>query len=374
MHSRRLFLLCSAWLLSFSIVTSPMIAATPSPRVETGIIGGAKFTALVPAQWNKQLLLIAPGYRPETSPLIADLSLDQLAYRTLAEEGWLIAKTSYRHSGVIIADGLADLDTLRAHLEKTYGAPTRVLLEGESMGGLIVTLAAEREPGLYAGALAIGAALDMREADGAAGVSLLPKIPLLFLTNQSELAGPRGYVFSKSPRPHAELRPVLFRIARNGHVNVSQRERLAGIRALNLWLDHGRASLPAPPTGEEFADLTITPEAQASRVVLHAEEHRFDTRVTEIASAYGNVRLDAQPADFAALGILQFHYFALRVGDKTYRVRYARDFSEVKRGEWVAFPDADGFTWLSRNFENAAATAGLAIGSKLSVQRYENPE
>src|SRR5205807_662306 len=124
----------------------------------------------------------------------------------------------------IIADAMADLDALRAHIAEKYGSPERVLLEGESMGGLIVTLLAERERSdlpLYAGAVAIGAALQMKEPNSNLGLSLQPKIPLLFLTNQTELEGPKTYLNAKAPPEQSTVRPVLFRVSRDGHVNVN---------------------------------------------------------------------------------------------------------------------------------------------------------
>jgi len=42
----------------------------------------------------------------------------------------------------------------------------------------------------------------------------------------------------------------------------------------------------------------------------------------------------------------------------------------VKRGEWVAFPNADGFFYLGRNRDNAAASAGLQTGDPVTVHRF----
>ncbi|HRE84255.1 MAG TPA: hypothetical protein PLN52_24640, partial [Opitutaceae bacterium] len=58
------------------------------------------------------------------------------------------------------------------------------------------------------------------------------------------------------------------------------------------------------------------------------------------------------------------------VGDARYRVRYGRDFSSVERGQWVLFPNADGFFWLARNYANAATTARLAVGTSVRLVRY----
>jgi len=344
--------------------------------LETGEIDGAKFTLARPtARWNRGVLLLAHGLRSTDRPLVADLFPEHLAYPTLLAEGWVVAKTSYRRNGLIIADAIADLDALRAHIAEKFGSPKRVLLEGESMGGLIVTLIAEREPltpPRYDGAIAIGAALNLREPNATVGLTLQPRIPLLFLANQSELEGPRHYVTADLPR-HTGLAPALFRISRDGHVNVNQPERLVALRALNAWLDRGRHTLPRAAPDAPFFDVTIPPQPQPAQVVMHPDGRGFDARVIEISAVYGNLFINAQPADFAAAGIERMTWCQLTVGDAKFRVLHGRDFSSVKRGEWVAFANADGFYWLARNFADAAAAAQLKVGDTVTLRRFSPP-
>ncbi|HEY0945343.1 MAG TPA: SAM hydroxide adenosyltransferase [Opitutaceae bacterium] len=368
----RCFLLC--------LGLAPLLAAA---TLERGTIEGAHYAIARPEKaWNGRLLLLAHGYRAENAPLVADLFPEHLACRTLLDEGWIVAKTSYRRNGLILADAMADLDNLRAHIAASHGQPQLVLLEGESMGGMVVTLLAERGDGRYQGAVAIGAALQLREAGAITGVNLQPKLPLLFLTNQSELEGPKNYVGHVPPDAAGEVvPPVLFRISRDGHVNVNQRERLLALRALVAWLENGRGALPAPssadprgPSGApsaEFYDATQVPEPQPSKVILDADRRGFTARVIEVSAVYGNVFIDAQPADFQAIGLSPGSYFQLSVGEQHYRVRYGRDFDSVPRGDWVVFPNADGFFWLSRNWANAASTAGLKEGDAVGLRRYE---
>jgi pimeloyl-ACP methyl ester carboxylesterase len=385
---RGLFLLSTLFMFWFAAGRAAMAAApaivpsgTGAPILEQGEIAGAKFTIARPVNWNRRVLLLAHGLRSESLPLVADLFPGHLAYQALLDEGWMVAKTSYRRNGMIIADAIADLDALRDHIAVTYGTPERVLLEGESMGGLIGTLIAERgaehvegELRPYQGIVAIGAALGAQESNMTLGLSLQPRIPVIFLTNQSELDGPKTYVNAPRPRTDPETLPVLFRVSRSGHVNVNQRERLVALRALNAWLDSGRGALPQPAKDEPFFDATVPPAAQPSQVTLQADARGFEARVTEISSDYGNVFLNAQPADFSAAGIRPMTWFQLKVGAKTYRVRYGRDFDSVKRGEWVAFPNADGLTWLARNFGNASATAVLNLGDPVTLRRYDDPK
>jgi hypothetical protein len=349
-------------------------AARPAPRVETGEIAGARFTVARPARWNRRVLLTAHGLRAEESPLVADLDPEQLAYRSLLDDGWLVATTSYRRNGLIVAEAMADLDALREHIAKTYGKPERVVLEGDSMGGLIVTLIAERSPEippLYHGAVAVGAALSLREPNSpAAGLTLMPRIPLVFLTNQSELDGPRKYVAADLPIPAAE-RAVLFRVSRDGHVNVNQRERLFALRALNTWIDRGRATLPAPAPGAAFFDATAEPAPGPSQVTPHPDGRGFDARVTAVSVAHGNLVINAQPGDFLAAGIVRMSRFQLTAHGQTFRVMYGKEFNSVKRSEWVALVTADGFFQLARNSADAAAAAKLKVGDVISIRRYD---
>ena len=362
---------------AFSLFQIQLFSA-PAVTVETGEINGAKFTLARPAHWNKRLLLLAHGVRADDRPLVADLFPEHLAYRSLLDEGWIVAKTSYRRNGIIVADAIADLDALRAHVAEKFGAPDRVLVEGESMGGLIAALIAERDrtTPLYHGAIAIGAALVIAENGRDVPLSLIPQIPLLFLTNQSELDGPRGYVTSKSAdRPDSNLRPVLFRVSRDGHVNVNQRERLAALRTLIDWIDQGSPAVALAkaglPTVNGFPDATVPPESQSSQVIMHADHRGFDARVLEVSGNYGNVFLNAQPADFAALGLGLMQWFQFTAHGQIFRVLHGRDFTSVKRGEWVAFANSDGFYWLARNFGDAAATAQLQLGDTVSIQLYD---
>lgn len=350
-------------------------ASSAAPPVEHGEINGAKFAIARPESWNRRVLLLAHGLRSADRPLIADLFPEHLATRTLLEEGWIVAKTSYRRNGLILADAVADLDALRAHIAEKFGPPARVVIEGESMGGLIATLIAERRPlgaPAYHGAIAIGAALDAREPGLAPELTQRPQIPLIFLTNQSEIAGPQRYVSAEVTDPTA-LRAVLFRVARDGHVNVNQRERLVALRALDAWIERGAAALPRPADGAAFFDATVPPAPQPSQVVAHADGRGFDARVLEVSAIYGNVFLNAQPADFAAAGITRGAHFILNRHGQAFRVLHGRDFSSVKRGEWVAFPNADGFTWLARNYADAAATAKLAVGDTVALRRIDSP-
>lgn len=344
---------------------NPPKVAPAGIKLDTGEIEGAKFTIAPPAHWNRFLLLRAPGYRDGPAPLVADLNPGHLACRTLLGEGWMVATTSYRRNGLIIRDAIADLENLRTHIAKAYGEPQLVILEGDSMGGAIVTLMAEQSAGHYHGAVAVDAALQMREPGSPLAFNLQPQIPLVFLTNQSELNGPRQYVTTPFAR---SVRPVLLKVARDGHMNVSQRERLVAIRALLSLINREPVALPGVNGMSVFFDATQQLAPGPSQVRLR-NEGGFEARVTGVTADVGDLGLNAQPPDFAQAGIAPGTWFALVAKGQTYRVRYGREFTGLKRGQWVAFPDGEGFFYLGRNRENAAVTAGLKEGDLVVIRR-----
>lgn len=63
---------------------------------------------------------------------------------------------------------------------------------GGEPSGAVVTLMAERYAEHYHGAIAVDAALQMRESNNPESFNLQPQIPLIFLVNQSEIAAARG--------------------------------------------------------------------------------------------------------------------------------------------------------------------------------------
>lgn len=346
--------------------------AAPAPiKVDVGELGGARFSiANPPGAWNHDILLVAHGYRPESAPLVADLNPEKAFYRTLLGEGWIVATTSYRRNGLIIGDAIADLDALRAYIAETYGEPDRVILDGESIGGLVAAIMAERDAGPYQGAVVFDATLYAKEPDMRVGLSLLPRIPLLFVATVREAREARSYLTALVARPAPVVPPALLLISREGHTNINQAEHLAAFRALNDWIERGRDALPQPKEGSAYYDATIPPEPGPSTAIAHAGARGFDTRVAEVDPVYGSVLLEAQAGDFASAGIEPMTFIEVGVRGRAYRALYGRTYSDVKNDQWLAFPDADGRTVLSKGYASAAAAAGLSVGDTVSVTAY----
>jgi pimeloyl-ACP methyl ester carboxylesterase len=353
-----------------SLGLAPAVADNPPEpaRVELGEIQGAAFAiATPPGQWNRRILILAHGYRPDSAPVIPDLHPERASLKAALDQGWIVATTSFRRNGMVVGDSIADLDALRAFIVAEYGEPERVILEGESMGGLIVTLMAERDKGAYDGAIAFDATLYVKEPNGQVGISLLPRIPLLFVATEKESRQPMRYLTTLVARPAPIVQPALFLIQREGHTNINQPEHLAAFDAMNAWLDKGADALPQPKDQAQYYDATIAADPGPSTSLIHPEKHSLDTDVAEVDAIYGTVLLDAQAADFDFAGIPPMTYFNLEVGGKSTRVLYGRNYTDVKQGEWVAFPDADGRTVIARIQGDAAKSAGLRPGLPVTL-------
>jgi pimeloyl-ACP methyl ester carboxylesterase len=331
----------------------PLFALAKEPRIETGEISGAKFTLAIPVKWNGDVLLLAHGYRPDTAPLLADLDVEDGQVATLVRNGWIVGSTSFRRNGLILADAIDDLDRLRARVVADHGRPRRFFVQGESMGGTIATLIAEREPGLYAGALAIGAALQI--ADGTNGMTLTrrPRIPLVFLSNRSEFDGPKNYAAAVKDA----VSPALRRVDRDGHVNVNSRERADALKALVRMAD-GRREVTS-------TDGTRAPKPGRSAAVF--ANGSATGRVAKVNPFYGNLTLDLIASDLQKLGIQPRTRFKLTLGGQTVDILHGSDFSDVARGEWVAFIDAEGKVFVSKNWESAARATGVSAGDAVIV-------
>lgn len=309
------------------ILAGPAAAA----RLETGRLeAGAPYSVALPAEWNGRLLLLAHGLRDEAEPLHAHLFPDRGLTRALLAEGWVVALTGYRRNGVVVRDAITDLDNLRAHVARTHGRPQRTYLMGDSMGGLIVTRIAEMQPEHYDGAVAVGAALHISDTGGPM-TNRRPHRPLLYLSNQSELNGPLAYIEAARD---AVVRPVLWLVRRDGHVNVNTAERLAALAALVHWVEQGER--PA-----DHRDNTVPPVAVPSRAVF-STDGTAEGRVTFVHPDTGAFELDLQPGDFERLGLRLGDRFILHHGATAHEMRYLDDPENSGVGS-VAGPEPDGF-------------------------------
>ncbi len=152
-----------ACVVSSSVLVVPA-AAQPLPAIsgcQQGVQpGGALWQICLPEQdWNGDLVIFAPGYTVVTAPLdLPDLTLPDGTSmpEVVLQRGFAFATTSYRANGLVVLDGMADIQELVALFPMIVGqAPTRTYLVGVSQGGLITTLLIEQVPELFSGGLAM---------------------------------------------------------------------------------------------------------------------------------------------------------------------------------------------------------------------------
>ncbi len=353
-------------------------ANPPAPKmaVVRGEIEGANFVWLRPPRWNQRVLLWAHDQRPESSPLAADLNPDDPAFAPFLQDGWLIATTSYRRNGLILADAISDLDTLRAEIARRNGPLDRVIIEGDGMGGVIALLIAEREPempSLYQGVVAADPFFQLREGSGS-GVSFQPKIPVVFLSTRREYLPAEKYATVNVPKSVRPFTPALLRVDRDGRGNLNGAEKSFALQTLDRWLDQGTPEIGRPDKTKPYVDATIAPENRKSQVGLSADRRGFVAHVIQVAAPHGDVLIDAQPADFSAIGVGSNAFFRVKIGEHVFRVRFDKDQSTVKRGEWVAYLDARGFYWLSRHQLSAADFTQAALGDEVRIDAYAHAE
>ena len=122
-----------------------------------GTAEGSLTRVCFPADWNGGLILYAHGYIEPQAPLAVP---ENVIGGTPVEDlvnalGYAYAATSYRTNGLVADAAVEDVVALEEMVRQTVRPdPTRVYLVGVSEGGLVASLAAEREPDRYTGSLA----------------------------------------------------------------------------------------------------------------------------------------------------------------------------------------------------------------------------
>jgi pimeloyl-ACP methyl ester carboxylesterase len=124
-----------------------------------GEIDGAKYEIRVPASWNGTLLLYSHGYRfaqpgpPDFGPVSTRAQVDSTdtdgtgsdpLAKDLLAKGYALAGSSYKTNGWAVSDGVKAGDDLHSKFVQLVGAPQRTYVWGDSLGGLITELIAEK--------------------------------------------------------------------------------------------------------------------------------------------------------------------------------------------------------------------------------------
>jgi pimeloyl-ACP methyl ester carboxylesterase len=135
-------------------LSTPALAQAPEAnRTFNGTLpDGAAWTATVPANWNRTILLWSHGYAMKQGPAEDAPATVRAA---LLAKGYALAGSSYAKAGWAVEEAIPDqIETLDA-VRKQLGAPAKAIAWGMSMGGLVTTAIAEKHPNKIDGALSM---------------------------------------------------------------------------------------------------------------------------------------------------------------------------------------------------------------------------
>lgn len=121
-------------------------------EVEGEIGPGALYALFRPAGWNGDLVVYAHGYVFPDAPIALPDDIDALREGIL-ELGFGVAYSSYSENGFAIKDGLIRTRQLIGLFTSKLGRPRNTYIIGHSLGGMVTLMAAEQNPGLFAGAM-----------------------------------------------------------------------------------------------------------------------------------------------------------------------------------------------------------------------------
>ncbi len=132
----------------------------------TGTLDGAKYEIVMPQAWNGTLLIYSHGYRqaapapPDFAPV--DTSAEPApgwnagaedVGQALLDQGYAIAGSAYKTNGWAVADGVKADEDLHQYFVDKVGKPDRVIVWGDSLGGLITEVLSEKHPEWVDGAI-----------------------------------------------------------------------------------------------------------------------------------------------------------------------------------------------------------------------------
>lgn len=131
----------------------------------SGTIDGAAYEIALPEKWNGTLLLYSHGYRqaqaappdfetPSTAAEPAPGWSDgqREVGQALLDEGYAIAGSAYANNGWAVAEGIEAGEKLHKFFVDKVGEPDRTYVWGDSLGGLVTEVLAERNPDWVSGA------------------------------------------------------------------------------------------------------------------------------------------------------------------------------------------------------------------------------
>lgn len=154
----------TAALFGLLLATGVLTAATASGSATSaggittysGVLDGVGYRVQVPGQWNGTLILWSHGDYSGYVPTLDQISLagQPATAQWLLSRGYALAASNYSTpDGWVVQQALTDQIALLNWYDKNVGQPRQTITAGNSMGGLIAVLLAERNPGQFSAVL-----------------------------------------------------------------------------------------------------------------------------------------------------------------------------------------------------------------------------
>lgn len=328
--------------------------------VEEGTLGDAPYALALPDRWEGGLLVIAHGWRPASAPVVAVLEPEDPLVRVYLDRGWMVAATGYRRNGWILEDAAEDIAALITLVRDDYGTPGRVVVEGTSLGANIGLWLCEAEAPLLDGLVALAADPTAEGPDGPTAWDFHPRVPVLLMSNRDEYAVVEDY----AGRVGGEaVKPGLWILDRDGHVNLNLLERFHAHAALQEWLEGGVR--PRGWVGEPY-DATMVPDPRPS--VARSRDGGLEGTVIAIEPVFGNLTTDLVAADLETVAGREGGRFLIRGFGAEEKIMWGATYADVKADNLVAFVDADGRVQIAVNRGNAADRLSVREGDAILVK------
>jgi pimeloyl-ACP methyl ester carboxylesterase len=303
----------------------------------TGVLNGAGYRVEVPGRWNGTLILWSHGdYESGYVPTLDQINLagQPTTAQWLLGRGYALAASNYRTPvGFVVQQALTDQIALLNWYDKKVGRPRQTISAGNSMGGLIAVLLAERHPGHFSGVLSECGAV-------AGGPELFNSTLDLQFALKTLLAPDSGLELVHITNPAAD-NAIVTKTIQAAVTTPAGRARLALANALADVPGWYRAALPPPAT----VDDQIIQQAQFDQIAIEP-----------LTGPTGRAALEAQAGGNPStnIGVNYRHQLAhsdqLRVVQQAYREAGLSLNADLQRLNAAprARADANAASWLNR--------------------------
>ncbi len=114
--------------------------------------------------------------------------------------------------------------------------------------------------------------------------------------------------------------------------------------------------------------LILMAALAAAPMTLAAKHHRqASAEVMRVDENHGNIDTNASADTLAELEISKGASFPVSFGDTEVMVYFSDTYSDVPRGDWVAFITSYGNLRIARNYDDAAKALGVKVGDVITL-------